>query len=164
MDTKNFTLVKTWENRIKAVSPVLKDEPDRAYIFQILLNKRPEISELQISVKSGEIDIRYDAEKMPRAALLKAMDAMLANVAKKPVAAVKKQLPGTPEEIELLVEGMSCPACALLIEMSLKKEEQIVDASADLETKRVKVYGTQSKRQVIEKIEKLGYKHIVESK
>lgn len=157
---KNFHVVKTWENRVKLLSPVLAGEPERAYIFQILLNKRPEIKEMLLTVKSGEVDIRFAEALLPRENLLKAVDAILGNVAKKSSQIDKKKLPGNPKEINLRVGGMSCPACALLIEMALKKDEQIVDASADLESKLVRVYGSLSKKQVIDKIEKLGYKAI----
>lgn len=158
---KHFNLIRTWENRIKVKSSVLRGEPERAYIFQILLNKRSEISEMLITVESGEIDIKFDAEKLPKESLLTVLDAILGNVAKKNCQLVEKNLLRTPETIELLVEGMSCPACALLIEMSLKKDPQIVDVTADLESKKVRVYGAVDKQVLIEKIEKLGYKHIV---
>ncbi|WP_031433413.1 heavy-metal-associated domain-containing protein [Methylomarinum vadi] len=164
IEYKNFRLVKTWENRVKVIAPALQGEPERAYIFQILLNKRPEIQELLITVKSGEIDIKFAAESLSREQLLLAMDNILGNVAKKSSAIDKKQLPGNPEEIELRVGGMSCPACALLIEMALKKDEQVVDASADLDSKLVRVFGSLSREQVIERIEKLGYKHIGEER
>ncbi len=161
IEYKSFKLIKAWEDRIKARTPVLKGEPERAYIFQVLLNKRPEIKELLITVKTGEIDIKFDSSNLPKASLLTAMDAILANVAKKAACIDKKQLPGTPHEIKLLVEGMSCPACALLIEMALKKDEQIVDANVNLETKEVVVYGTLTIQQIVEKVEKLGYKQVI---
>lgn len=160
---KNFQVVKSWDNRVKVISPVLIGEPERAYIFQILLNKRPEIKEMLLTVQSGEVDIKFDAESLPKENLLTAMDAILGNVGNKSLKVDKKILPGNPVELKLLVEGMSCPACALLIEMALKKDDQIVDASANLETKVVKVYGALSKDQVIAKIEKLGYKHVGEA-
>jgi P-type Cu+ transporter len=158
---KYFNLVKTWIDRVKVKSLVLRGEPERAYIFQILLNKRPEIRELLITVQNGEIDIKFDAEKLPKINLLIVLDAILGNVAKKNCQQAKKSLPGNPETIELLVEGMSCPACALLIEMSLKKDPEIVDVTANLESKKVRIFGAMEKQKLIERIEKLGYKHIV---
>ncbi len=164
IEYKNLRLVKTWENRVKVVAPALRNEPERAYIFQILLNKRPEIKELLITVQSGEIDIKFTPDSLPQECLLSAMDNVLGSVARKSSPVGKKNLPGSPQEIELRVGGMSCPACALLIEMALKRDEQVVDASADLETKLVKVFGSLSRQQVIERIEKLGYKHIGEER
>lgn len=162
IEYKHFRLIKAWENRVKVVTPVLQNNPERAYIFQVLLNKRPEITELLITVSKGEIDVRFKAESLPKESLLTAMDAILGNVNKKETFD-KKHIPGTVKEIDLRVDGMSCPACALLIEMALKKDEQIVDANANLETKEVKVYGNLTKRQVVERIEKLGYTHIVDA-
>lgn len=162
VEYKHFKLIKAWENRVKVLSPVIQDNPERAYIFQVLLNKRPEITELLITVDKGEIDVRFIPESLPKESLLSAMDAVLGNVSKKNTID-KKQLPGTPHQIDLRVDGMSCPACALLIEMALKKDDQVVDANADLETKEVRVYGTLSKQQVIERIEKLGYTHIMDA-
>ncbi len=160
---QHFNVIKTWNDKVKVTSPVIKGSSDKAYIFQVLLNKRPEITELMMTVHSGVIDIKFKPESLPLQSLLTAMDAILLNVAKKSQNFEHKQLAGEPKQVGLLVEGMSCPACALLIEMTLKKDTQIVDVNANLDAKRVKVFGTRSRQEIVEMIEKLGYSHIDEA-
>ncbi len=157
---QHFKVLKTWADRVKVCSPVIQNCSEKAHFFQVLLNKRPEIKELVMTVSKGDIDIRFDANALPAQSLMTVMDALLANVVKKPQNFSEKKLDGAPQHLELVVDGMSCPACALLIEMSLKKDVQIVDASADLESKHVKVYGTRELEEIVTMIEKLGYTHI----
>ena len=166
-DFKHFRVVEEWEKRVEIITPVLKDDDERAYVFQILLKKRPEIRQIQVVVETGFIIIDFDPDGLTKKNLFIAMDAVLGNIEQKPRkkrAPRKKHLTGHLQEISLLVEGMSCPACAALIAIALKKDSRIEDASADLKTKEVNVYGLISKAEVIDKIEQLGYKHIVDAK
>ncbi len=155
-----------WERRVKIISPVIQNDPERAYIFQILLKKRPEVRQMQEDVLSGGMIIDFDPLTMTKNKLFNVIDEVLGNIQKKSQTdrePANNQAFSNVQEILLMVEGMSCPACAALIEMSLKKDHRVEDASADLETKEVKVYGMISKQALIEKIEKLGYKHITDA-
>jgi len=44
---KNFTLAHQIKRRIRIIAPILKNDPERGYIFEILLKKRIEIKQVR---------------------------------------------------------------------------------------------------------------------
>ena len=64
-------------------------------------------------------------------------------------------------KIELDTTGMHCPSCAMLIEMTLKKEAGVEEVRADYPAGRTDVTydpAITSEAAIIAKIEDLGYK------
>ena len=89
------------------------------------------------------------------------MDAVLGNIAKKQVEQGQQQkqvFDGPVKEIDLAVEGMTCASCALLIEMVLKRDPRIKQASVNFGTSTLTVHGQLAKDDVSAKIATLGYK------
>ncbi|MGZ4960628.1 MAG: heavy metal translocating P-type ATPase [Methylomonas sp.] len=157
---KNFRLEHQLKNRVRIVTPVLIDDHERGYIFEILLKKRPEITRVRSVFSIGSVVIEFDSERLPKKNLLILLDAVLGNIAQKQSVArkpQKKEFNGPLQEIDLAVEGMSCASCALLIEMVLNRDERVKAASVNFATETVSVQGQLSKAEVIEKIESLGY-------
>lgn len=157
---KHFTLQHQLKNRIRIITPVLKNDPERGYIFEILLKKRPEIKEVRSVFDIGSVVIQFDASRFPVKNLLIMLDAVLGNIAQKQPGLKKekkKNIDGPMQEIDLAVEGMSCASCALLIEMVLNRDERVKTASVNFATQTVNVQGQLSKTDVVHEIEKLGY-------
>ena len=157
---KNFQLQHELKNRIRIITPVLKNDPERGYIFEILLKKRPEISRVKSVVAIGSVTIEFDSNKLPKKNLLILLDAVLGNIAQKQPTLKKdkkKHFEGPVQDIDLAVEGMSCASCALLIEMVLNRDERVKNASVNFATQTVNVQGQLSKNDVVQQIEKLGY-------
>ena len=48
---KNFELIHELKNRIRIHVPILEKDPERTYIFEIILKKRPEIRVLNLFLK-----------------------------------------------------------------------------------------------------------------
>ena len=157
---KHFQLQHELTNRIRIITPVLKNDPERGYIFEILLKKRPEISHVRSVFDIGSVAIDFDGSRLPKKNLLILLDAVLGNIAQKqtPLKKDKKKVfEGPVQDIDLAVEGMSCASCALLIEMVLNRDERVKAASVNFATQTVNVQGQLSKNDVVEQIEKLGY-------
>ncbi|MCQ8128095.1 heavy metal translocating P-type ATPase [Methylomonas rivi] len=157
---KHFQLQHQLKNRIRILTPVLKNDPERGYIFEILLKKRPEITDVRSVFEIGSVAIEFDGSRLPKKNLLILLDAVLGNIAqKKPTLKKdrKKRFEGPVQDIDLAVEGMSCASCALLIEMVLNRDERVKTASVNFATQTVNVQGQLSKNDVVEQIEKLGY-------
>lgn len=98
---------------------------------------------------------------MPKKNLLILLDAVLGNIARKQARQLqqqKKVFDGPVQEVGLAVEGMTCASCALLIEMVLKRDPGVKDASVNFGTSTLTVHGQLSKGEVNAKVETLGYK------
>lgn len=158
---KNFTLVHQLKRRIRIISPLLKNQAERSYIFEILLKKRPEIKRVRSVFAIGSVVIEFDPAHLPKKNLLILLDAILGNIAKKqadPQHQRKPAFDGPAQEIDLAVEGMTCASCALLIEMVLKRDPRIKTASVNFGTSTLTVHGQLAKTDVGAKVATLGYK------
>jgi P-type Cu+ transporter len=158
---KNFQLVHQLKRRIRIMSPVLKSDQERGYILEILLKKRPEIKKVRSVYALGSVVIEFDPTHLPKKNLLILLDAVLANIARKQAdqhKQEKKVFDGPVHEVDLAVEGMTCASCALLIEMVLKRDPGIKQASVNFGTSTLTVHGQLAKNEVSAKVASLGYK------
>ncbi len=158
---KNFHLVHQLKRRIRILSPVLKNDQERGYIFEILLKKRPEIKNIRSVYALGSVVIEFDPTRLPTNNLLILLDAVLGNIARKKSdqnQQQKKIFEGTVHEVDLAVEGMTCASCALLIEMVLKRDPRIKQASVNFGTSTLTVHGQLGRDDVSAKVATLGYK------
>lgn len=157
---QHFRLEHELKNRVRIVTPVLVDDPERGYIFEILLKKRQEIKNVRSVFAIGSVAIEFDADRFPKKNLLILLDAVLGNIAQKRQGAKacgKKEFTGPLQDIDLAVEGMSCASCALLIEMVLNRDGRIKSASVNFATQTLNVRGQLTKTDVVAKVESLGY-------
>ncbi len=157
---KHFKLVHQLKRRIRIVSPILKNDVERGYIFEILLKKREEIKKVRSVFALGSVVIEFDASRLPKANLLILIDAVLGNLAvsrQQEASQKKKQFDGPLKDVELAVEGMSCASCALLIEMVLNRDARVKTASVNFATETVNVCGLMTQQDVGMKIAGLGY-------
>jgi Cu+-exporting ATPase len=158
---KNFQLVHQLDRRIRIISTVLKNDQERGYIFEILLKKRPEIKKIRSVYALGSVVIEFDPTRLPKKNLLILLDAVLGNIARKKAdqhKQEKKVFDGPVQEVDLAVEGMTCASCALLIEMVLKRDPRIKQASVNFGTSTLTVHGQLAKDDVSAKVATLGYK------
>lgn len=158
---KNFRLVHQLSRRIRVESPILKKDQERGYIFEILLKKRPEIKAVRSVFSLGSVVIEFDPASLPKKNLLILIDAVLGNIAHKQSIdhqARKNDFDGPLQEVDLAVEGMTCASCALLIEMVLKRDPAIKQASVNFGTETLTVHGQLDKDEVGVKVASLGYK------
>jgi Cu+-exporting ATPase len=157
---KNFHLIHQLSRRIRITSPVLKNDQERCYILEIILKKRPEIKTVRSVYALGSVVIEFDPAGLPKRNLLILLDAVLGNIAQTQVQQrkqQKKEFDGPIQEIDLAVEGMSCASCALLIEMVLKRDDRVKQASVNFGTSTLTVVGQLAKQDVAAKVIELGY-------
>ena len=139
---------------------MIKNDQERAYIFEIILKKRPEIKRVRTVCSIGCVIIEFDPAGLPKKNLLILLDAILGNIANKNPnlpTSEQKHFEGKSQDIDLAVEGMSCASCALLIEMVLKRDERVKTASVNFSTSTLSVQGQLSKIDVNELVTKIGY-------
>ena len=139
----------------------MKNDQERSYILEILLKKRPEIKKIRSVYALGSVVIEFDPASLPKKNLLILLDAVLGNIARKQAEQHHQQkqvFDGPAQDVDLAVEGMTCASCALLIEMVLKRDPRIKQASVNFGTSTLTVQGQLSKDQVSAKVATLGYK------
>ncbi|BCX88446.1 P-type Cu+ transporter [Methylomarinovum tepidoasis] len=158
---KHFQIAHRLRRRIRIVSPVLKGDPEKTYLFEILLTKRPEVKQVKAVPEIGSVTIWFDPKALPAENLLRICDAILENLATaRPRIVEKKPVdPNAPVvETQLAVEGMTCASCALLIEMLLQRDPRIREVQVNFASETATVCGALPKEDIYRLIEKLGYR------
>ncbi len=159
---KNFKLVHELKNRIRIHVPILQKDPERTYIFEIILKKRPEIKFIKSVPEIGSVTLYFDHKGLPKKNLLTLLDMVLGNIGKKkislPKSNIAEDLSIPLQEMSLAIEGMSCASCALLLEMSLKRDPRIHDATVNFASAIATANGRLTRQDMAEIIKKVGYK------
>jgi P-type Cu+ transporter len=160
----NGQLVHQLKRRIRIISPVLAKDPERAYILEILLKKRPGIVNVRSVPNIGSVTIHFDPVKLPSASLLALLDALLVNIGQKQAHTILSFYPSlidpnqAVQAYNLSIEGMTCASCALLIEMLLRRDPRITLANVNFASESALIKGRLNQDEVITLIEKAGYK------
>ena len=156
----HFSVAHRLTRRVRLVAPPLVKDAERCYILEILLRKRPEIKEVRAVPEIGSIVIHYDSTRLPEANLLTTVNFVLGNLITRPTtpATVAAPIPDGPLlECSLAIEGMTCASCALLIEMSLRRDPRIRTANVNFAAQTALVNGQISRTEVFKLVSKLGY-------
>src|SRR5574340_1515348 len=153
-----FSVAHRLTRRLRIVSPLLRRNPERCYILEILLRKRPEIKDVRSVPGIGSVTLHYDPARLPEARLLATLDALIGNISVRPHAAPAAAAPAGPvQECAVAVEGMTCASCALLIEMKLKRDPRVESASVNFAAGTASVTGMLGRGDVSAIVARLGY-------
>ena len=159
---KNFQLIHELSHRIRISVPVLRRDPERAYIFEIILKKRPEITSVRSVPNIGSVTIFFNANTLPQQNLLILLDTVLANIGKKKINLGNKtgscdtSIP--VQDISLAIEGMTCASCSLLLEMSLKRDPRVISANVNFASEIATIKGHLMRNDAASIISSIGYK------
>src|SRR5574340_544491 len=161
----HFRLVHELNRRVRIVSPLLRKDPERTYIFEILLRKRPEIKDVRAQADIGSVAVHFDPARLPRDKLLPLLDVLLGNLAHKGAPAEAPQgfswqscAPACQaQEINIAIEGMTCASCALLIELTLKRDPRVREANVSFAAGTATVVGSLGREEAFARISRLGY-------
>ncbi len=159
--TALFNVVHQLPRRVRIVSPVLKGDPEKAYLFSILLTKRAGIKHAKATPALGSVAIWFDPKQLPLPALLQLCQALLANLAEAQARLPVSKTPiagKTPRTVQFAIEGMTCASCALLIELLLKRDERVLEANVNFASQSACVTGFISKEELFEHLAQLGYR------
>jgi Cu+-exporting ATPase len=77
---RNCRVVHRLTRRVRLLAPPLVRNAERCYILEILLRKRPEISEVRAVPDIGSLAIHYDPRRLPEQRLLAIVDGLLDNL------------------------------------------------------------------------------------
>lgn len=160
----HFIVVDADEKKINIVVPSLFHNRERAAILQIVLLKRAAIEDVQINSGNNSVAIKFNSEELTKIELFNVLNIVLANFSEKP-SKKERQVEGVDvkndeavQRIVFSVEGMSCPSCALYIEMTLTRDKRVISASVDYNSKKGVVVGFLGLNEVLNIVEDHGYK------
>ena len=156
----NFHVVHALRRRVRIIAPALHKDPERAYILEILLRKRPEIKRVRAVPAIGSIVIYFDPKRLPRSNLLLMLDRILENIGQRDLQANTTPVEQSSELQQthsLAIEGMTCASCALLIEMTIERDPRVRSALINFASETASVKGALSREDLFENISQLGY-------
>lgn len=156
---RHFTIVHRLRRRLRILAPSLRRDPERGYILDILLRKRPGIARVDVVPDIGSVTIHFDPRQLPVDNLVSLLDAVLPSLGRasaRPAPAVAP-VEGEEKEYSFAVEGLTCASCALLIELRLRRDPRVRNANVNLATESGTVRGVLSREEVFETVESLGY-------
>ncbi len=149
------------------IVPALAKDFERTYILAILLRKHGGIHEVRTVPEIGSVLVWFDPKRLPKADLLKLLDRLIGNLGepsglrKDPVSYALRAVdsPRQPvRDFHLAIEGMTCASCALLIEVRLKRDPRITQASVNFATETATVRGGIAKEDLFGQIGGMGYR------
>ncbi|HEB77732.1 MAG TPA: copper-translocating P-type ATPase, partial [Methylothermaceae bacterium] len=147
--------------RLRIVSPVLKGDVEKTYLFEILLTKREGIKQVKAVPEIGSVTIWFDPKQLPPDNMLRVCETILANLATaEPKLFEPKPVdPNTPViETQFAVEGMTCASCALLIEMILRRDPRVKEVNVNFASETASVCGALDKEEIYQLVSKLGHR------
>jgi Cu+-exporting ATPase len=157
-EPQHYHIEHALKRRVRILAPSLKKDPERAYILDILLRKRPGVKLVKVVPDIGSITIHFDPARLPRTNLYALLDGVIPNLGHgSGTSCAAPVIEGEERETSFAVEGMTCASCALLIELMLRRDPRISRASVNLASQSAVVRGALPKEDVYAAVERLGY-------
>jgi len=157
---KHCQLVHQTRHRVRIVAPLLRQDHERAFLYEILLRKHPAILQIRLTAELGSVAVWFDPKSLPPAKLFVLLDAVLGNLGNAPAFHKAQAVEPSDQplrEFNLAVEGMTCASCAMLIEMVLKRDPRVVDAKVNYATETAAVRAHMDKETLCDKLGHIGY-------
>jgi Cu+-exporting ATPase len=156
-EPRHYHIEHALRRRVRIVAPSLCKDPERAYVLEILLRKRPGIRQVRVVPDIGSVAIDFDPARLPRINLYTLLDAVIPNLGHGRPKPVAVEPGGEEREINFAVEGLTCASCALLIELVLRRDPRIRQATVNLASETGMVRGAIPKDEVYATVRSLGY-------
>ncbi len=159
-----FNILDLQSSSLCIVVPRLFNDKERMAILKIILLKRSSIESVQIGVEDNSVEIKFDPEQLPIEELFDVLTIVLENFSEKPSKNESQEKEvlvnneGVIQRVVFSVGGMSCPSCALYIEMTLARDKSVINANVDFKSTKGVVIGFLSSDKVFSIINEHGYK------
>ncbi len=158
---KHCQVIHQTQRRVRIVAPSLRKEPERAYLYEILLRKHPAVRHIRLTADIGSVAVWFDPKALPAPRLFTLLDAVLGNLGTASPFHKTQAIEDSnqPErDFNLAVDGMTCASCALLIEMVLKRDPRVVDAKVNFATETAMVRARMDRETLGSKLGGIGYR------
>ncbi len=158
---KNFVIAHALKRRVRVFIPALRRDHERCYILEIILQKRAEITAVKSVPEIGSVTVFFNPKRLPKNNLLTLLDTVVDNLGKKKPTAARNVVcdPTQPaQDITLAIDGMSCASCALLLEMTLKRDPRVLNANVNFASEIANINGHLTRHDAAELIHRTGYR------
>ncbi len=164
---ESFFLVHNLSRRIRCIIPGLIKDFERTYVLAILLRKHEGILSVRAVPEIASVVVYFDPGILPKSDLLSLLGKLAGNLGKQSKASPRLALTAKPNEdfnhqplrdFSLSIEGMTCPSCALLIEVRLRRDPRIASAAINFATETAIVRGKIGKEALFAQIGGMGYR------
>ena len=158
---RHCRLLHQTRKRVRIVAPSLAKQPERAYIYEILLRKHKAIHSVRLVPELGSVAVYFDGETLPKPKLLKLLDTVLSNLGQHQLSREHlddNTLLAPEKEFNIALDGLTCASCALLIEMQLRRDPRVLHANVNFATESATIRAQLNKDDLYGKIQKLGYR------
>lgn len=159
----NFEIVYQLQNQIRIKAPCLYQDLERTYILEKLLGNREAIELVQAVPEMASVAIHFDSTKLPVENLLILLDSVLTNIGSKTKdkiqqmhsCSVDASIPET--KFNFAIKGMSCSSCALFLEMVLKRDACVSEASVDFISATAQIKGRLAQEEITLIVKRHGF-------
>ncbi|CAG0928696.1 partial putative copper-exporting P-type ATPase V, partial [Planctomycetaceae bacterium] len=162
---RHFHLAHSLKRRVRIVVPTLAKDFERTYLLAILLRKHQGIRSVHTVPEIASAAVYFDPKILPKPKLLGLLDTLIGNLGRPSTQGQNayglrtQPAPTLPaRDLNLAIEGMTCPSCALLIEVRLKRDPRISSASVNFATETAAVRGALGKEELLAQIGGMGYR------
>jgi Cu+-exporting ATPase len=154
-----IVVVHELSGRVRVHVPALTRDPERLYLLEILLRKRSGVRDVRSVPAIASVTVHFDPARLARAELIGALGLLAERLAGAPRFTPAPLLePGAPViESQLAVEGMTCGSCAALIELALRRDPRVREASVNFAAATCTVRGALPRQEIAAAIARLGY-------
>lgn len=149
--------------RIRVVIPSLRKDRGKLYALEILLRQDAGVRGVQITPDIASVTIHFDPAQLSVAGIHDRLDKGIPGLeslleSRPRTSDLARPEDGEEQDIHFAVEGMSCASCALLIELTLKSDPAISNATVNMASSTGHVTGRVTQNEVYQIIERMGYK------
>lgn len=163
--TQGYQIVHSLSRRIRIIVPAWRNDFDRCYVLAILLRKRVGIVRVRPTPEIASIVVVFNPRHMPKVELTALLNLLIANLGQAVLYPSPSMADGRPSSLDKLplrdfnfsIEGMSCPTCALLLEVRLRRDPRICSARINFATATATVQGHLDKSTLFQVIADMGY-------
>lgn len=151
-------LVHQLSRRVRVVAPILRRDPEKALLVEILLRKHDAVRKVRVVAELGSVAVHFDPRRIPAQNLLRLLETVIGNIGRAPrrkVAALQEC--GAVTEVNVAVEGMTCASCAALIQLALGRDSRVRSASVNFASETANIVGALDRAEVERLVESLGY-------
>lgn len=163
----NFEIVYQLQNQIRIKAPCLYQDPERSYILERLLRNRDAIEIAKAVPEMASVAILYSPIKLPVKNLLILLDSILSNLGSKTRDKIQQMhscsldLSIPEKKHNFVISGMSCPSCALFLEMVLKRDACINKANVDFATSTAQIHGCLAQEEISAIVNRNGFEAVL---